>query len=711
MGNLHFRDVSVRFGTGKKSMVAVDHVNLHVRHNQIMGIVGESGSGKSTLARTAVGLVPLHRGTITLGSQPVPLTGPRRPIQMVFQDHTASLNPRMKVGTAISEMLRYLVPRAQRAAEVNRLLELVHLDSSYALAYPGQLSGGQRQRVGLARALAPRPEVIIADEITSNLDVSIQGAILNLVKDLVKELDLTMVFISHNLAVVRYMADDVAVMKSGRIVEQGSTSDVLTHPQHPYTQQLLAAVPGDGGKKEIMKKIDASHWQSRLDTLAKEAGVVGAVLGILRVGDNSDDEMVRVATGLLNVNTGRDTTVDSLFQIGSITKTWTATVIMQLIDEGLISLDQLVKDILPGFTLISPELTNQLTVRHLLNHTGGLDGDVFVDTGRGDDNLEKYMGVLESAVQIHPLGATWSYCNSGYSILGRIIEVVTEKVWDEAMKERLFVPLELTHTNTLPEEALLFDTAVGHVVGLPEPQVTPAWILQRNAGPAGLINASIADLLTFGRLHTCGGVAKNGTRVLSEESAAAMVEFSADVPEKYLLGDSWGLGFERFRWDDSWVFGHDGNTLGQAAFLRFSPWHNLVVGLVTNDSSAHDLYQRLFAEIFEELCGVTIQSTLELPDTPADLDLSEWVGVYERASARIEISMEDDQPTFCATQKGELAELEDNPVIKHTMIPIREGLYGFYFDDLKTNVPVWFYSLPTGERYIHFGARATKKIS
>jgi peptide/nickel transport system ATP-binding protein len=136
----------------------------------------------------------------------------------------------------------------QRQDEVGRLLNLVHLDESHAHSYPGQLSGGQRQRVALARALASQPEVIIADEITSNLDVSIQGAILNLVKELVEELHLTMVFISHNLAVVRYMAHSVAVMQGGQLVEQGPTETVLKNPEHPYTQQLLAAIPG--GKKE-----------------------------------------------------------------------------------------------------------------------------------------------------------------------------------------------------------------------------------------------------------------------------------------------------------------------------------------------------------------------------------------------------------------------------------------------------------------------------
>jgi len=460
-----------------------------------------------------------------------------------------------------------------------------------------------------------------------------------------------------------------------------------------------------------MKEINAKHWQERLDTLAKETKVVGASLAILHLVDGKDDELVRAATGLLNANTGRETTVDSLFQIGSISKTWTATVVMQLVDEGKISLDQKVKDILPDFKLISDELTNQVTIRHLLNHTNGIDGDVFTDTGRGDDNLEKYMTVLETAVQIYPLGATWSYCNSGYSILGRVIEVITGQVWDAAMKERLFTPLGLEHTCTLPEEAILFDTAVGHVVGLPEPKVTPMWVLQRNAGPAGLINATAEDLVAFARLHLMDGAALDGNQVLTAESAAAMRDFSVECPEKYLLGDSWGLGFMRFNWHGAFLYGHDGNTLGQSAFLRIYPDEKLAVGLVTNDGSAHRLFERLYGEIFKELCDVTIQEGLTIPDDKPELDIKPWVGNYERASVIIEILDQEDGPVFKATQRGELAELEENPVLEFDMIPVRDGLYGVFMEDMGVHAPVWLYQLPTGERYVHFGGRATRKVS
>jgi peptide/nickel transport system ATP-binding protein len=246
MSELRFDDVTVRYGR----TTAVDGVGLTVPEGTVVGLVGESGSGKSTLARAAVGLAPLTRGQITLDGAPVPTRGRPRPLQIVFQDPYSSLDPRMTAGESVAEAIPPGVSRAERRAEVERLLELVHLDPVCAGAVPSRLSGGQRQRVALARAFAARPRVIIADEITSALDVSVQGAVLNLVRERQRELGLAMLFISHNLAVVRYVASQVAVMRQGRIVEQGPTARVLTEPDHDYTRELLAAVPGRTDLKE-----------------------------------------------------------------------------------------------------------------------------------------------------------------------------------------------------------------------------------------------------------------------------------------------------------------------------------------------------------------------------------------------------------------------------------------------------------------------------
>jgi peptide/nickel transport system ATP-binding protein len=245
VSELRFEDVTVRFG-GRRGLTAVDRVSLTVPDGAVVGLVGESGSGKSTLARAAVGLNPLRSGRILVDGA-APARG-RRPVQLVFQDPYSSLDPRMGIGACIAEAIPRgaVTGRAGRRAEVARLLELVGLEPDRAGHYPAELSGGQRQRVALARALAGRPQVLIADEITSALDVSIQGTVLNLVRDLHRRLRLSTLFISHNLAVVRYVSDVIAVMYLGRIVEVGPAAQLLADPQHPYTRELLASAAPAG---------------------------------------------------------------------------------------------------------------------------------------------------------------------------------------------------------------------------------------------------------------------------------------------------------------------------------------------------------------------------------------------------------------------------------------------------------------------------------
>lgn len=250
MSELRFHGVSVRYGHGPQSRLAVDDVSLTVPAGKVVGLVGESGSGKSTLGRAAIGFVPLATGRVTIDGVPLrSASGRRRPrVQMVFQDPFASLDPRMTIGSSIAEALpRHLRrSRAGSAAEVSRLLSLVNLDEDRGSMLPRMLSGGQRQRVAIARALAARPDVIVADEITAALDVSVQGTVLNLVRDLQRELALSMLFISHNMAVVRYVSDVIAVMYQGRLVEVGPTARVLEDPLHPYTRELVTAIPTRG---------------------------------------------------------------------------------------------------------------------------------------------------------------------------------------------------------------------------------------------------------------------------------------------------------------------------------------------------------------------------------------------------------------------------------------------------------------------------------
>ncbi len=247
--HLEVRDLRVSYpGARRARVTVVDGVNLQVQRGRSLGLVGETGCGKSTLARAICGLVAPSAGEVLLDGTPLPVRRDRataRRVQMVFQDPTSSLNPRRTVGGVLVELLHAHRLRAGSAARDRavELLELVELPPAFLDRYPAALSGGQRQRVGIARALAVEPEVLLVDEAVSALDVSVQATVLRLLDRLRAQLGMTVLFISHDLGVVRAVSDDVAVMRGGRIVEQAPVARLFSAPDHEYTRALLAAVP------------------------------------------------------------------------------------------------------------------------------------------------------------------------------------------------------------------------------------------------------------------------------------------------------------------------------------------------------------------------------------------------------------------------------------------------------------------------------------
>jgi len=256
---IEVRDLVRVFHAGSHPVRAVDGVSFDIRRGETLALVGESGSGKSTTARLILRLLPATSGSVLYrsaqtGTQPVDLLKLsakqmqpyRRRLQIVFQDPLASLNPRMRVGAAIAEPImihRLRRGRREVAGRVAELLEMVGLPASTAQNYPHELSGGQRQRVCIARALATEPELVVADEPVSALDVSIRAQVANLLMDLQEKLGLSYLFIAHDLTLVRHISHRTAVMLGGKIVETGPTRELFAGPSHPYTQRLLAATP------------------------------------------------------------------------------------------------------------------------------------------------------------------------------------------------------------------------------------------------------------------------------------------------------------------------------------------------------------------------------------------------------------------------------------------------------------------------------------
>lgn len=241
---------------------AVDDVSLEIRRGETLGLVGESGCGKSTLGRTLIRLYEPTAGEIELdGKDFLSLSGgslrkSRRNIQMIFQDPYAALDPRMTVGQILMQPFEIhgLLTPSERSQRARELLELVGLKASHVNRYPHEFSGGQRQRICIARAIALEPELIVCDEPVSALDVSIQAQILNLLKDLQEKLKLTYLFISHDLSVIEYFCDRVAVMYLGKIVELAPKDELFANPKHPYTQALIQAIPRVGEGKKKMKR-------------------------------------------------------------------------------------------------------------------------------------------------------------------------------------------------------------------------------------------------------------------------------------------------------------------------------------------------------------------------------------------------------------------------------------------------------------------------
>jgi CubicO group peptidase (beta-lactamase class C family) len=461
--------------------------------------------------------------------------------------------------------------------------------------------------------------------------------------------------------------------------------------------------------------MDAAHWQHRLEELTERYHVPGAVLGLLRLGERAgggaSDERVTVAAGVLNRATEVSATPDSLFHIGSITKVWTATLVMQLVDEGLLALDAPLRAVLPALRLSDQALAERVTMRHLLCHTSGIDGDFMPDTGRGDDCLKRFVAEVVPAPVVHPLGAMFSYSNSGFSLAGRVIEELTGDTWDAAVRTRLVARLGLEHAVTLPEEALRHRTALGHFTTGAAPTPAPTWQLPRSWGPAGTVSASAGDLLTFATLHLRGGTTLDGRRVLSASSTAAMCDHHVAVPPSSSAADSWGLGWARFDGDGVRLIGHNGGARGQSAYLRLLPARGVAAALLTNGGATTDLSYELLNEVFAELAGVRLPSPPEPAGVLPPPEAARHVGTYRRTGCFIEIGQRrDGRLTLRDTPTDGFEQFSSTSTEELDLEWVRDDIFAARTASARYWEPMVFRRLPTGQRYLYRGSRATPMI-
>lgn len=367
-----------------------------------------------------------------------------------------------------------------------------------------------------------------------------------------------------------------------------------------------------------------------LDGVATEHRIPGAVVAILSGGEAN----VR-AFGVLNVATEEASTPDSLFQIGSITKLWTATVIMQLVEQHALDLDAFVRQYLPDFRVGDDDAAASITVRHLLTHTSGIADD-YTPTTRGDDALAKYVNdvVPKLALEFHP-GADFNYSNAAYVVLGRIAEILCGKPYHEVLRERIATPLGLQRWAPVPEEALLFRTAVGHLPtsdGAVEPAA--AWSMSAAHSPAGSqVAMTAASLLAF-----AGAYLRGGPPLVSEQTAEQMWVPEPNIPELGGSGGQLAIGGVIQRVDDTTIIGYDGATYGQSASLRILPTADMAVVSMANGGNMFAFHQSVLSRLVHHAAGIELPGPPVPPRHPEPVNAAFVCGQYRGRDLEVAVT-------------------------------------------------------------------------
>ena len=445
--------------------------------------------------------------------------------------------------------------------------------------------------------------------------------------------------------------------------------------------------------------IDASLRELIAD-LASRHNVPGAAAGLL-----VDGHQYVATVGITSTRTQAPVTWETVFQIGSITKVLTSFLALQLVDEGRLDLDTPLRTYLPDLRLGDEGAAQVLTMRHLLSHTCGLQGDYFADFGWGSDTVRRYVESLADLEQVHPPGERFSYSNPGYVLAGRVIEVLREMTWNDALTSRLFAPASLSHSGSRPEEALTHSAALGH---LPAPdgglQPAPIWVMFPSHAPAGATAfCSAADLLGVATILLDSGKASTGSQLVSSDACAGMLTPQISVPTHAYAQAQWGLGISIEKWGEVTVVGHDGGTpTGQIAALRLVPDRQVAACVMTNSITS-----ALFVlEVLDEL--LSEHARVNRPEVPPPLppgerpDGSGFPGVYWRLGSELEVAVGENGTLQLVERAGPGSR-------NHVLEPVAPSTYRYVNEFGLPDLAVFEGADNSSPEYLLFG-RAHRRV-
>lgn len=387
---------------------------------------------------------------------------------------------------------------------------------------------------------------------------------------------------------------------------------------------------------------NADDLQSILDQAVQEFGAPGATFAI-----SKGDKYASAVAGFLNIEDQSLVLPSSMFQIGSVTKVVTATLIMCLVDAGLINLDKPAKSYLPELILGNSKVANSVTVRQLLNHTNGIAGDFIIDCGTGSDVLTRFVDRCAALPQSHPMGDGFSYSNAAYNIAGRIAEKVSGLTYDAALSKYLFEPMGLRETVSELTKVAGRSVSAGH---LPDTEDQGRWKpldtiykLPVSGGPAGsTLLMSASDLVAFGRMHLNKGVGDSGKQILSKEAVAEMQKVHVTLPMPMRDISKWGLGWFILESEGGELIGHDGATVGQSAYLRIHRESGTVAALIVNGGAANEMALRIFDQTMDRLTGVHLKPAPRPAASQPD-NLSQYEGEYDSLAFNHRIYLRDNK--------------------------------------------------------------------